>query len=165
MNICGGESKLNMTKIPEKKQQLEIHSLEANEKIERQKQLINEQKEAIAQYENQITELEEQIDEKPYEEQHAKRGFFLSGFSIDEGRISALIICLFCAIIFGGFTYSMNGDISVNYTNIVTALIYAIAGVNITNSVITTLGNKNSESKSETKVQTNNTIRTIDNKN
>lgn len=62
--------------------------------------------------------------------------YLLSGLSVDETRLSALIICLLLSIIFGGVVYFVYGDISANLTTIITTLIYAIAGVNISNSVI-----------------------------
>lgn len=66
----------------------------------------------------------------------AKIQYILSGLSVDETRLSALIICLLISIIFGGTVYILYGDISANLTTIITTLIYAIAGVNISNSVI-----------------------------
>ena len=75
-------------------------------------------------------------EEVPYEEETPKREFFLSGLSIDEKRLSALILCLIVTILFGGYNYVISGDISSNLTNIITTLIYAITGVNITNSIM-----------------------------
>ena len=69
-----------------------------------------------------------------------KTRFLLSGLSVDETKLSALILCLLLAIIFGGVAYCLNGDISNNLTAIITTLIYSIAGVNITNSVIDKMG-------------------------
>lgn len=80
----------------------------------------------------------------PYEEESAKRGFFLSTLSIDEKRLSVLIICLLLCIIFGGVNYVLVGDITANLTNIIVTLIYAIAGVNITSSIVNSIG-KNGE--------------------
>lgn len=39
-------------------------------------------------------------------------------------------------MLFGGYNYIMIGDITTNLTSVITALIYSIAGVNITNSVM-----------------------------
>lgn len=78
-----------------------------------------------------------------YEEQSAKHSFFLSSLSIDETRLSVLILCLLSCMIFGGVNYILVGDITANLTNIILTLIYAIAGVNITNAVVNTFGNNN----------------------
>lgn len=86
-------------------------------------------------------------EDVPYEEENAKRGFFLSSLSIDETRLSVLIICLLLSMIFGGVNYILVGDITANLTNIIITLIYAIAGVNITSSIVNSF-NKNGE-KSE----------------
>lgn len=66
----------------------------------------------------------------------AKKWFWQNGLSIDETKLSALILCLIGCLIFGGVNYSSIGDISTNLTTIITALIYSIAGVNITNSIV-----------------------------
>lgn len=65
-----------------------------------------------------------------------KTWFWQNGLSIDETKLSALILCLIGCLIFGGINYSSIGDISTNLTTIITALIYSIAGVNITNSIV-----------------------------
>ena len=65
-----------------------------------------------------------------------KKWFWQNGLSIDETKLSALILCLIGCLIFGGINYSTIGDISTNLTTIITALIYSIAGVNITNSIV-----------------------------
>ena len=65
-----------------------------------------------------------------------KTRFLLSGLSVDETKLSALIICLLAAMLFGGVNYCFNGDISNNLTSIITTLIYTIAGVNITSNIL-----------------------------
>ena len=77
-----------------------------------------------------------------------KTRFLLSGLSVDETKLSALILCLILAMVFSGITYVFNGDISNNLTSIITTLIYAIAGVNITNSVINRINFPSNESMS-----------------
>lgn len=66
----------------------------------------------------------------------AKTRFLLSGLSADETKLSALIVCLLLTIAFSGYTYITSGDISQNLTSIITTLIYAVAGINISNSVL-----------------------------
>lgn len=143
MNISNEQNKLE--------EQFNVHISEAQEQIARQNQTILE-------YQAQLEELQ---NDTPYEELHKKRGFFLSSLSIDETRLSALILCLLACMLFGGVSYVLVGDITANLTNIITALIYSIAGVNITNSVLNKFGNNNSEIT--TQVQMNNTIRPIGN--
>ena len=90
------------------------------------------------------------VEQEPlYEEQSAKHSFFLSSLSIDETRLSVLILCLILSMIFGGVNYVLIGDITANLTNIILTLIYAIAGVNITNAVVNTFGNNNGNRSSE----------------
>lgn len=89
--------------------------------------------------------IEEEI---PFEEKTPHRGFFLSSLSIDETRLSVLIICLLACMIFGGVNYVLLGDITTNLMQIILTLIYAIAGVNITNAIVNTFnpnGGKSSE--------------------
>lgn len=74
----------------------------------------------------------------------AKTRFLLSGLSVDETRLSALILCLLATMIFGGFAYFFTGDLTANLTSIITTLIYAIAGVNITNNVLNRFTNNQS---------------------
>lgn len=69
-------------------------------------------------------------------QQSTKKWFWQNGLSIDETKLSALILCLIGCLVFGGINYSTIGDISTNLTTIITALIYSIAGVNITNSIV-----------------------------
>jgi hypothetical protein len=75
-----------------------------------------------------------------------KKWFWQNGLSIDETKLSALILCLFGCLIFGGINYSTIGDISANLTTIITALIYSIAGVNITNSIVNRFSTANNKS-------------------
>ena len=83
----------------------------------------------------------------PYEKENAKKGFFLSFFSIEEARLSVLIICLLLTIIFGGVNYVLVGDITANLTNIIITLIYAIAGVNITSSIVNSVNKRGERSE------------------
>ena len=91
-----------------------------------------------------VYEVSEDI---PYEKESAKKGFLLSALSIDEARLSVLILCLLLTIIFGGVNYVLVGDITANLTNIIITLIYAIAGVNITSSIVNSINNKGERSE------------------
>lgn len=71
-----------------------------------------------------------------------KMNFWQDGMSIDESKISILVVCFICVLTFGLSMYFFRGDISENLTSIITAFIYAIAGVNITNGGISSITNK-----------------------
>lgn len=62
------------------------------------------------------------------------RSFWRDGLSIDESRTSVLIICLLLSLIFTVVMYLKTGEINGNWTTIVIAIIYAVAGVNVVNS-------------------------------
>lgn len=57
--------------------------------------------------------------------------FWKNGISIDEAKVSSLIICLLSSIIFAGLIYIKEHDISNNLTDIIQSLILGIAGINI----------------------------------
>ena len=90
--------------------------------------------------------LEEEKVNFEDEQEHPKRNFLLSSLSIDEKRISALIVGLVLSLIFAGFNYIWVGDITNNLTNIITTLIYAIAGINITDSIVSKIRPKVNDS-------------------
>jgi multiple sugar transport system permease protein len=60
--------------------------------------------------------------------------FWKDGLSIDESKVSILIICLLLSLIFTVVMYIKTGEINGNWTAIVTAIIYAVAGVNAFNT-------------------------------
>ncbi|MGL5676855.1 MAG: hypothetical protein ACRDDX_10610 [Cellulosilyticaceae bacterium] len=60
-----------------------------------------------------------------------KKGTLKDTFSINEYKVSALILCLLTCMAFGGYNYIVHGDVTDNLTNIILALITAVAGVNI----------------------------------
>lgn len=61
--------------------------------------------------------------------------------SVDEQKLSALILCLFVLIGITGYSYLVNGDISSNMKDLLETLIFAVAGINIAGSVINRKGN------------------------
>lgn len=63
------------------------------------------------------------------------------GLSIDEAKVSVLIITCILAFIYMFIVYAIDGDISDNLTSIIQTLVLVIGGVNITN-LITTKFNK-----------------------
>lgn len=61
--------------------------------------------------------------------------FLRDGLSLDETRVSILIMIFIVSSIFGLIMYYINGDITNNLLQIILTLIYAIAGVNLSNTV------------------------------
>ncbi|NBI30257.1 hypothetical protein [Chengkuizengella marina] len=56
--------------------------------------------------------------------------FLRDGLSIDEFKVSILVVILILAFGFGIFNYIIAADISDNWLNLLKTLIYVIAGVN-----------------------------------
>lgn len=72
--------------------------------------------------------------------QKRKKGwkFWEDGFSIDESRVSALIVVLMILVIFIIIMTTLNipiPDVPVGFKDIITTLIWAICGVNVFNKV------------------------------
>ena len=68
------------------------------------------------------------------------KGFWKDGLSVDESKISILIITfvvtLSCALI----SYFLNGAIGDNLTKIVSVLVYSVAGVNVADKIKNMIG-------------------------
>lgn len=65
------------------------------------------------------------------------------GLSIDEAKVSALILCLVICFIFVLVKYQLDGDISDNIVLVFQTLVAAVAGVNIANKVTTVIKGSN----------------------
>jgi hypothetical protein len=63
------------------------------------------------------------------------RNFWQDGLSINETRISTLIISFIVTLIFSLYMYIAKGDISTNLMTLLTTLIWAIASVNIADRI------------------------------
>ena len=57
------------------------------------------------------------------------------GLSIDEAKVSVLIIVCVLAFLYAFIVYAINGDISNNLTVIIQTIVLTIGGVNIGNTV------------------------------
>lgn len=57
------------------------------------------------------------------------------GLSIDEAKVSALILCTLICFIFVLVKYHIDGDVSDNIVLVFQTLVAAVAGVNIANKV------------------------------
>jgi len=66
-----------------------------------------------------------------------KNGFFHNIMSVDETRVSVLMISLVGSLVFGGYMYLVTGALSVVWADIITTLILAVAGINAVNSITT----------------------------
>ena len=64
------------------------------------------------------------------------------GLSVNEAKVSALIILSVLTFLYAFVLYALNGDISDNLTNIIQTLILVIGGVNITASISNILNRK-----------------------
>ena len=58
------------------------------------------------------------------------------GLSIDEAKVSVLIILCILTFLFALTMYIINGDISNNLTDLLTVLVCVIGGINIGNSIM-----------------------------
>ena len=65
------------------------------------------------------------------------------GLSIDEAKVSALILCLVICFVFVLVKYQVDGDISDNIVLVFQTLVAAVAGVNIANKVTTVFKGSN----------------------
>lgn len=61
--------------------------------------------------------------------------FWKDGLSLDETKVSALVVSLIFCLIFAFGIYLYKGDISTNLVSVINTLIYSIAGVNSVNAV------------------------------
>lgn len=65
------------------------------------------------------------------------------GLSIDEAKVSVLILCTLICFIFVLVKYQTDGDISDNIVLVFQTLVAAVAGVNIANKVTTVFKGSN----------------------
>ena len=72
-----------------------------------------------------------------------KKSFWDDGLSIDETKISCLILCLLAGMVYVGIAYMINGDVSTNLADIIIALIYAVASINVASSLDNLINNRN----------------------
>lgn len=67
------------------------------------------------------------------------------GLSIDEAKVSALILCTVLDFLFIIYCFIANGDITDNHLFLFQTLIAAVAGVNIANKVTTVFKGSNNK--------------------
>ena len=82
-------------------------------------------------------EQDTQIIEQQQPQQRSKASiFFHNIMSVDETRVSVLMIGFVVSLIFGGYMYLSTGALSQVWADIVETLIFAVAGINAVNSVV-----------------------------
>lgn len=93
-----------------------------------------------------------------------KEGFFHSVMSVDETRVSVLMLSLIATLVFGGYMYLITGALSAVWADIITTLILAVAGINAVNAV-TSSGKLNSvlNKTNNAPTQENKTTSTVQN--
>lgn len=70
-----------------------------------------------------------------YVEETIKNFNLKDGLSIDEAKVSVLILCTLICFVFVLVKYHIDGDVSDNIVLVFQTLVAAVAGVNIANKV------------------------------
>jgi len=55
--------------------------------------------------------------------------------SLEERKVSSLIICLLIGFIYSLYSYHIHGDIGDNLLRLIELLIYSVAGLNVANCI------------------------------
>ena len=82
-----------------------------------------------------VPETEAQGTEPVPTEVHPVSRFFKNIMSIDETRISVLMICLVFTVLFGAYMYSVYATIDHNWVDIIEMLIFCVTGINIASTI------------------------------
>lgn len=77
---------------------------------------------------------EEEKDDAPFN--------LKDGISINEAKVSALIVCTFLDFLFIVYCIAVNGDITDNHLFLFQTLIAAVAGVNIADKITNLIKSK-----------------------
>lgn len=80
------------------------------------------------------------------------KGFLKHGLSIDEFRVSSLVVSFIIIVGFALYKYWTTGDITANVTDLIKTLGFIIGGVNAVNG-ISTMINKVQDMSGKTKPQ------------
>jgi len=65
------------------------------------------------------------------EKDHSGIGFLRNMMSMDEARVSALMISLLVSLGFGGYAYLQFGDVSERWTSLIETFAYCVTGINM----------------------------------
>ena len=66
--------------------------------------------------------------------------FLKDGLSIDETKVSAMVIAFLSTTIFALIMYILHGDITMNLLNFLNTLVYGITGVNVIEKLVNKVG-------------------------
>lgn len=84
--------------------------------------------------------------------------FLKDGLSIDETKVSAMVIAFLTTTMFALVMYALHGDITINLLNFLNYLIFGITGVNVIDKVVNKIGGEKSSEKNLTEVIPNDPI-------
>jgi|SRR5574344_1229436 hypothetical protein len=74
--------------------------------------------------------------EPTQQEQQPTHNFFHNVMSVDETRVSLLMICLVASLLFGAYMYIANTDISKTWADIIETFAYCVTGINVAGAVM-----------------------------
>ena len=63
------------------------------------------------------------------------RNFFSNVMSVDETRVSVLMICLVVSLIYGAYMYAIKGDVGANWASVIETFAYCVTGINVAAAV------------------------------
>lgn len=70
------------------------------------------------------------------------KGFFHNMMSVDEARVSVLMICLLLSLLFGGYAYIVHGDVSQVWASLIETFAYCVTGINMLAALTPAKGSK-----------------------
>lgn len=111
--------------------------------MDEQKEIVDNQSTAVENNAQQVSEAEfakaldnvvERVVEevhKQQEKEHSGISFLRNMMSMDEARVSALMISLLVSLGFGGYAYLQFGDVSERWTSLIETFAYCVTGINM----------------------------------
>lgn len=111
--------------------------------MDEQKEIVDNQSTAVENNAQQMSEAElakaldnvvERVVEevhKQHEKEHGGISFLRNMMSMDEARVSALMISLLVSLGFGGYAYLQFGDVSERWTSLIETFAYCVTGINM----------------------------------
>lgn len=70
------------------------------------------------------------------QQEQPKNNFFHNVMSVDETRVSLLMVCLVTSLVFGAYMYVVNTDISKTWADIIETFAYCVTGINVAGAVM-----------------------------
>ncbi len=111
--------------------------------MDEQKEIVDNQPTAVENSVQQVSEAElakaldnvvERVVEEVHrqqEKEHSGISFLRNMMSMDEARVSALMISLLVSLGFGGYAYLQFGDVSERWTSLIETFAYCVTGINM----------------------------------